>query len=579
MAAPKNGGGCFIGIEFATGTSIVGDVLTVLKIRNLALVDDLTWEVGAGLVCVTGETGAGKSVIVGALKLVLGERADKGLIRTGEDTCSVEAVFHLPNPAEVNAALVDAGLDPCDDAELIVRRVINAGGQNRQFVNCSPVTLSVLKTLGHFLVDLHGPHDHHSLLSQERQLTMIDAYAQTEGLLADYREAYHCWKRSAAELEALTRSERANEQELDLLRFQIAEIDDAELEPGEEEQLDQRYRIAANSTRLVSLSNQVLTVISDADDSVLSRLGEVQRLIRDLERIDQNVAEHTQSCEVAVVELEELESGLRRYVDRLELHPEETAAMEERINTLQTLKRKYGGTIEEILAHRDDAAERLARIEGRSDAIERLSLAMKEARARVAEIGERLRQKRRKAGPRLAEAVSAHLSELGFRRSRFDIALVQLEAPGAQGLEQADFQFAPNPGEPAKPLRQIASSGEMSRVMLAVKSALARQDAIPLLVFDEIDANVGGEIAEAVGAKMASLGGSHQVISITHLPQVAALASCHYVVTKVFDDHRTRSILEEVRGNDRVEEIARMLGGKKTSAKTHAKNLLASATG
>ena len=554
-------------------------MLTVLKIRNLALVDDLTWEVGAGLVCVTGETGAGKSVIVGALKLVLGERADKGLIRTGEDTCSVEAVFHLPDPAEVNAALDAAGLDPCADAELIVRRVISATGQNKQFVNCSPVTLAVLKSLGHLLVDLHGPHDHHSLLSQDRQLTMVDAHAQTEKLLAKYRDAYRRWKTVTADLEALTHSERANEQELDLLRFQISEIDDASPEPGEEEQVEQRYRIAANSTKLVSLSNQILSVLSDADESVLNRLGEMQRLIRDLERVDQGVTEHTQGCETAVVELEELESGLRSYVGTLELHPEEMAEMEERINTLQTLKRKYGSTIEEVLTHRDEAAERLARIEGRGDEIERLQAEVKSARESVDKLGLQLGQKRRKSAPRLAKEVSAHLTDLGFKRSKFDLELVALEAPGPHGTEQADFQFAPNPGEPSKPLRQIASSGEMSRVMLAVKSALARQDSIPLLVFDEIDANVGGEIAEAVGAKMASLGASHQVVSITHLPQVAALASCHYVVTKVFDDDRTRSILEPVSGSKRVEEIARMLGGKKTSAKTHAKNLLSSAHG
>lgn len=552
-------------------------MLTVLKIRNLALVDDLTWEVGAGLVCVTGETGAGKSVIVGALKLVLGERADKGLIRTGEDTCSVEAMFHLPRPAEVNTALEAAGLDPCENAELIVRRVISANGQNKQFINCSPVTLTVLKSIGHLLVDLHGPHDHHSLLSQDRQLTMIDAYAQTDALLAKYRAAYHTWKQAAADLEALTQSERANEQELDLLRFQISEIDDASPEPDEEEQVEQRYKVAANSTKLVSLSNQILSLLSDADDSVLSRLGEMQRLIRDLERIDQGVTEHTQGCETAVVELEEMESALRHYADGLELHPEEMAEMEERINTLQTLKRKYGSTIEEILAHRDEAAERLARIEGRSDEIERLQAEVIASRAKVDELGVQLGQKRRKAAPRLTKEVSSHLTALGFKRSKFDLELVPLDAPGSHGLEQADFQFAPNPGEPSKPLRQIASSGEMSRVMLAVKSALARQDSIPLLVFDEIDANVGGEIAEAVGVKMASLGRSHQVISITHLPQVAALASCHYLVTKVFDAKRTRSVLEEVRDASRVDEIARMLGGKKTSAKTHARNLLAAA--
>ena len=251
--------------------------------------------------------------------------------------------------------------------------------------------------------------------------------------------------------------------------------------------------------------------------------------------------------------------------------------MEERLNTLQTLKRKYGNTIEEVTAHRDEAAERLRRIEGRGDEIERLRHEVKSIREQADKLGLKLTQKRRKGAPRLAKEVSSHLEDLGFQRSKFDVQLDALPAPGPNGLEQADFQFAPNPGEPSKPLRQIASSGEMSRVMLSVKSALAKQDSIPLLVFDEIDANVGGEIAESVGGKMASLAKSHQVVSITHLPQVAALASCHYVVTKEFADDRTRSVLQEVVAGNRVDELARMLGGKKTSAKTHAKNLLAEA--
>ena len=552
-------------------------MLTVLKIRNLALVEDLTWEVGPGLVCVTGETGAGKSVIVGALKLVLGERADKGLIRTGESTCTVEAMFHLPNPAEVNEALEAAGLDPCDDAELVVRRVISANGQNKQFVNGSPVTLSVLRSLGHFLVDLHGPHDHHSLLSQERQLAMLDAFAQTEALQADYRATFDRWKQVVSELDTLTNSERSNEQELDLLRFQVSEIDDASPEAGEEEQLEQRYKMALNGSKLASLSNQVLGLLGDADGSILSRLGEVSRHLRELEGIDQGVAERTQGYESAVVELEELERSLRDYADGLELNPEELASMEERLNTLQTLRRKYGNTVEEVLAHREEAAARLRRIEGRGEEITRLETDVRNSRAETDKLGVKLSQQRRKAAPRLARDVSAHLEDLGFKRSKFDVQLDATEAPTSQGMEQADFQFAPNPGEPAKPLRQIASSGEMSRVMLSVKSALAKQDSIPLLVFDEIDANVGGEIAEAVGAKMASLGKTHQVISITHLPQVAALATCHYVVTKEFAGERTHSTLDEVTGNKRVDELARMLGGKKASAKTHAKNLLAEA--
>jgi len=551
-------------------------MLTLLKIKNLALVEDLTWEIGSGLVCVTGETGAGKSIIVGALKLVLGDRADKEKIRTGEDACTVEALFDLTRPAEVNAVLDEAGLEPCDDRQLVIRRVIGAGGANKQFVNCSPVTLQVLKALGQYLVDLHGPHDHQSLLSRERQLDMLDAYAQAEKEAGAYRAAHRDWRKLAREHEELSGAERANEQEIDLLRYQIDEIEAATIRPEDEEDLGARYKVASNSTRLVELAGQLTQGLSGADDSVLSRLSELARLVRDLQKLDPGSASLTQGFETAQVELQELDDNLRNYVDDLELNPTELAALEERINLLESLKRKYGNSLAAVVAHKDEAARRLARIEGRGDELERLAITIAAARATVDAAAAALTAKRAKAAPKLGKEISAHLTELGFKRSLFDVALTAHESPGPQGAEEIDFVFAPNPGEPAKPLRQIASSGEMSRVMLAIKSALARQDAIPLLVFDEIDANVGGEIAQAVGAKMASLGGSHQVISITHLPQVAALATCHYTVTKEFGaDDRTRSVLREVRDSKRVGELARMLGGSPKSARAHAENLLA----
>ncbi|MBP7949707.1 MAG: DNA repair protein RecN [Verrucomicrobiales bacterium] len=550
-------------------------MLTTLTIKNLALVESLTWEVGPGLVCVTGETGAGKSIIVGALKLILGERADRDLIRTGTDTCSVEAVFHLEKPAEVNAALEEAGLEPCEGAALILKRVIATGGQNRQFVNCAPATLHVLKVLGQFLVDLHGPHDHQSLLSRDRQLAMLDAAADAAQEADACRDAFRKWRGIATELDDLTHAEKTSEQELDLLRFQVEEIDAAALRPEEEEALLQRYKMASNATRLAELAGQVLGELSDADDSVLNRLGEIRRLLRDLEKTDSGAAQWTGGFETAVVELEEIERSLRHYSEGLEFDPREISSLEERINTLESLKRKYGGTLQRVLEHREAAAARLGKSEGRTEELLRLQQALAAAREVLDAAASKLSQLRRRAAPRLAREVSRHLGDLGFRQSRFSVELAALSQPAASGMEEVEFMIAPNPGEPAKPLRQIASSGEMSRVMLAVKSALAREDAIPLLVFDEIDANVGGEIAAAVGRKMQSLGATHQVISITHLPQVAALATCHCVVSKEVEKDRTFSRLTQVRAEDRVEEIARMLGGKAASARAHARSLLA----
>ena len=550
-------------------------MLVSLALKNLALVESLTWELARGLVCVTGETGAGKSIIVGALKLVLGERADRDLIRTGADQCIVEAVFAPASTAAVDAVLEGAGLEPCEGGQLIIRRVLSASGQNRQFVNCAPATLHVLKALGEHLVDLHGPHEHQSLDRRERQLAMLDAAAGAESARAACQEAWREWRRIGQELEDLSRSEQAGTAELELLRHQVEEIDAAALRTDEEEPLLLRHRQAANSSRLAELSAQALALLADNESSVLSQLGELRRVFRDLERTDRAAAEVTAPFEAAFMELEDLDRALRRYQDGLEIDPGEVRELEDRINLIESLKRKYGGTVERVLDHRDAAAARLGRIEGRGEELERLAAALTESRARLDAAAAMLSQLRRKAAPRLAREVTRHLTDLGFRQARFTADLVPLTQPAAHGAEDVEFMFAPNPGEPAKPLRVIASSGEMSRVMLAVKSALAKEDDIPLLVFDEIDANVGGEIAAAVGRKMRELGASHQIISITHMPQVAALAAAHYLVSKVVDGGRTHSELRVVEGDARVDEIARMLGGRAASARAHALSLLA----
>ena len=547
-------------------------MLTLLKIRNLALVDELAWELGPGLIGVTGETGAGKSVIVGALKLVLGERADKSLIRTGEETCSVEAVFELSDPREINAILEDGGLDPCDDTQLIVRRVIGQSA-NRQFVNDSPVTLALLKRLGEHLVDLHGPHDHQSLLSTERQLAMLDAYAGAETAHTSYRENHRAWRTKATELDELRHAENASEQEIELLRYQIQEIDAAHLKPEDEQDLEDRWRRATNSSRLVETAAHAATALG-GDDGILTRLAEVQRLVRDLEKLDPSIREQTASLETAVLELQDLEGNLADYVEELDINPAEAAALEERVNLLESLKRKYGPSLTDVIARRESAAARLDTIENRGEKLETLQRELAACRATLDSAGKSLTTLRRKAAPKLAKEISSQLKDLGFKQSSFEAPLVSLTDPGPQGFESIEFQFGPNPGEPLLPLRQIASSGEISRVMLAVKSALADQDATPLMVFDEIDANVGGEVARAVGRKMAALGTRHQVVAITHFPQVAATASLHFVVEKEVTNGRTRSRLFPVSGETRIQELVRMLGGGGEQARAMAASLL-----
>jgi DNA repair protein RecN (Recombination protein N) len=547
-------------------------MLTLLKIRNLALVDELAWELGAGLIGVTGETGAGKSVIVGALKLVLGERADKSLIRTGEDQCLVEAVFELTHTAGINPILEEGGLAPCDDNQLIVRRTIGQSA-SRQFVNDSPVTLALLKRLGEHLVDLHGPHDHQSLLSADRQLAMLDAYAGSENQLATYRETYRAWRTKHAALEELRNAENATEHEIDLLKHQIGEIDAAQLNPAEEQDLEDRWRRANNASRLMESAAAAISKLN-GENGILDRLGELQRLIRDLEKLDPSISEKTASLETAAVELQDLEGNLADYTQELEINPAEAETLAERVNLIESLKRKYGPSLADVLNRRDNAAARLDSIENRSDKIEQLEREVAEGRKALDATGKTLAAARRKAAPKLAKEISTQLKDLGFKQSSFEVPLNSLADPGPHGLESADFLFGPNPGEPLMPLRQIASSGEISRVMLAIKSALAEQDDTPLMVFDEIDANVGGEVARAVGAKMAALGTRHQVIAITHFPQVAATASHHFVVEKEVSAGRTRSRLFPVAGETRIQELVRMLGGGGKQARAMAASLL-----
>jgi DNA repair protein RecN (Recombination protein N) len=547
-------------------------MLTLLKIRNLALVDELVWELGSGLISVTGETGAGKSVIVGALKMILGERADKNLIRTGEDTCTIESVFDLSDTTEINAILEEGGIPACDDTQIIIRRSIGTTA-NRQFVNDSPVTLNLLKKIGERLVDLHGPHDHQSLLSQERQLAMLDAFSATDSILSEYRAAYRSWREKSLELEEIQNAENASEQELELLRYQLDEIQSAKLTPVDGDELQERYHRSSNSTRLVELAVQAVTALS-AEDGILSRISDLQRLIRDLEKFDPSITDKVSSLETASIELQDLEATLTDYTEELDIDPSEAATIEERVNLVESLKRKYGPTIDDVLARQETLANRLDNIDNRSEKIEALTLALVESRKELEAIAKKLSAARKKSAPKLAQDIASQLKELGFKQSSFEVELSTLKDPSLHGLESCNFLFGPNPGEPLLPLRQIASSGEISRVMLAVKSSLAEQDATPLMVFDEIDANVGGEIARAVGKKMAMLGKLHQVIAITHFPQVAATAAAHFVVEKEVIAGRTRSKLYPVEGEKRITELVRMLGGGGEHARAMAASLL-----
>ncbi len=556
-------------------------MLTTLRIKNLAIVADLTLELQPGCNVLTGETGAGKSIVIGALNLVLGERADRTLIRSGSEICSVEAVFNVGRlKAPLKTFLEENGLEPCEENQLVLKRTFTGAGANRQFVNGSPTTLAALATIGEWLVDIHGPHEHQSLLHAPSQLAILDAF----GGLQKERDVFGGLVRQraglAADKSALIVDEKTYAQQLDLLRFQVAEITTAKFKPDEEEQVAQEYQRASNAAKLLQLGQAALDALSENESSLLTQAGVVGRTLHELSRVDAGAAPVLQLHEQAAGSLRELQAELSRYVDKVDLNPERLQELEERLNLIHSLKRKFGGTLAEVIAFGAAAKEKLQNLEQRDEALARLNAALAKLDSEISRAGRELSAKRKKVIPQLSKSVSRQLEDLGFKQSQFEVQLSALDSSDhgsritAHGFDSIEFQFAPNPGEPAKPLRAIASSGELARVMLALKTVLAAEDEIPVLVFDEVDANVGGETANAVGEKMRTIAAKRQVLCISHLPQVAAAATAHYVVTKQLKDGRTVSEIRLLDKKERVKELTRMLGGQTDAARKHAEALL-----
>lgn len=557
-------------------------MLTTLRIRNLALVEELQLEFPAGLVVVTGETGAGKSIVLGALNLLLGQRADRSLIRAGAETCTVEASFDVRRlPPAFHTFLEQRGIEPCEGGQLFLKRTFTAQGANRQFINGSPTTLAVLAEVGDWLVDLHGPHDHQSLLSPARQLALLDAYGGLEAevdAFAALLARYHALRR---EKEGLVGDEQAYARELDLLRFQVREIEEASLEPAEVARLEADYERARHAAALGELAGNALALLEGEDNAALPAVQSLGRLLREMERLDPAAAELSRLQQQAAEWLQELAAQLAEYAEGLALDPARFEAIEQRIDLIQSLQRKYGRTVEDILRFGREARQRLEKLERRDAELERIQAELDQIQAQMTAAAGQLGRRRRAIAPKLARAVESELAQLGFAQGRFLIQLTPLPAdrePTPAGRDLVEFLFAPNPGEPPRPLRAIASSGEMARVMLGLKTVLAAQDRIPVLVFDEVDANVGGETAHAVGARLRAVAQRRQVFCITHLAPVAAAGQSHFVVRKEVRDGRTFTYVEPVEAAARIQELARMLGGRSLEARRHAEALLRQGT-
>jgi DNA repair protein RecN (Recombination protein N) len=457
----------------------------------------------------------------------------------------------------------------------VLKRTFTSAGTNRQFINGSATTLATLGCIGEWLVDMHGPHDHQSLLHAGKQLLILDAFGDLEKTREEFGELVRRRTVLEAEKSGLVVDEKTYAQQLDLLRFQVQEISTARLQAGEDEAVEAEFNRASNAAKLLQLSQAALDVLSESDSSLLTQSGAVGRVLAELQRVDdagaKNLVElHAQAAET----LRELQSAVSHYADKVDVDPARLAELEERLNLLHTLKRKYGADIAEVIAFGDDAKQKLSSLESRDAELSRLNAALEKLDGEILAAGKKLSAARKKVIPQLAKAVSKQLEDLGFKQSKFDVAISPAAQPSASGLDEIEFQFAPNPGEPAKPLRAIASSGEMARVMLALKTVLAAEDEIPVLVFDEVDANVGGETANVVGEKMQQIAAKRQVFCITHLPQVAAAADAHYVVSKQVKGGRTISEITLLDKKSRVTELARMLGGQTDAARKHAEALL-----
>ena len=551
-------------------------MLTRLAVQNLAIVESAEIEFGKGLNIITGETGAGKSVLMGALELTLGARADASAVRDGAKDARIEAEFELSGEPEgaVASLLEEHGLPPSEGGTLLVRRVISSSGGGRVWVNDAVTTVQTLRALGRLLVDVHGPNDNQSILDEAFQRRLLDSYGKVD--TEKYSAAWKSLSELRSRLDALQGDTSDVAEECERLRYAVDDIDSAQLTEEDETDLPARHAAAAHAAEIVDCANAVTAALSGEDDvSAAAALIAANGRLAEMAKYHEPAAAWREELEEITLRVQELSRAVDDSVSRLDTDPEELQALDDRLTLVQRLKRRYAPTVREILSLRDEKAARLADLEGRDARIRELSSQIAAAERSVAEAASALTAARRKAAEKLSVAVTKELHGLGFLKASFGVHMSG-RTPDASGGDAVDFRFEPNPGESARSLAAIASTGEIARVMLAVKTVTAGHDAVPVLVFDEIDSNIGGETGRAVGERLRRVAVHHQVIAITHLAQSAAFGERHFAVSKAVSGGRTRSAIRELTGEERVAEIARMLGGVKlTSVVTqHARELL-----
>ncbi len=553
-------------------------MLKTLSIKNYALIEELTVEFSNGLVIITGETGSGKSIIIDALGLILGARSSADVVRKGSDRAVVEGTFHIAGNKKLQQILGDNGISAAD--ELIVRREVSSKGQSRCFIADSPATLALQKQVGDLLVDLHGQHEHQSLLRLDTHIAMLDDFGGLDGIVAEFQGARKKLREIGEELDDLRRRERQLAEKREFYEFQIAEIDAVGPRAGEEEELERELKILENAEKLFAITGNLYGMLYDGEQSVHDQLVIVRNQLQDLSGIDNQFTDAAKECASAGAVVSELAKFIQGYNARVEFNPERLDNLRDRLGKLALLKRKYGGSVEQTLVHREKIGQEVLLAENFNEVIDRLTRELEEARAACNAIAGRLSAKRHDIAKKVDGAVVEELGKLGVRHARFTTRITQAElAPGGgegpdfvsagqkrvrlnqRGYDDVEFFISTNLGEVDMPLVRVASGGEVSRIMLALKSILAKSDRLPVLIFDEIDVGVSGRVAQAVGRSLKNLSSFHQVIAITHLPQIAGLADTHFAVEKREHGTRTTTGMRRLSLDEQVHEVARLLSG------------------
>lgn len=550
-------------------------MLKELRIKNLAIIGDLSVSFGNGLNVLTGETGAGKSIIVDALGLALGDRAQTDMIRSGEKEASVQAYFEL----EDAVPLPDIGIDISED--IVLRRTLSASGKSRAFINDTMVSLQALAETGKSLVDIHSQHEHQSLLKSEKQRAMLDSYGrlQTElDTVASLFQEVQALKQELADLETKAK-DRAHRS--DLLRFQVNEIETASLKAGEKEELEEERNILSNLSRLNELIEKAYSLLYSSDNSCTEQLSSVLSALRETHAIDTGIEETLRMLESAKPLVDDAAIALRGYREKYNIDPDRLEKVNDRLDLLGKLEKKYGKDISEIINYRDKAVEELNAIESSDEKLASIQTGLRQKQDALLQAAQHLSEKRTKNSRKIETLIIAILKDLAFGAPSFKIDLCQEKdqdnkySINSHGMDRVEFLFSANPGEPLKPLSRIISGGELSRVMLALKSILAEVDSLPVLIFDEVDAGIGGRTAESVGKKLRAIAQKHQLLCITHLPQIASLGDFHLKIEKKDKDKRVTVDVREIEGKERLSEIARMLSGTSTETSLkHAEELL-----